>query len=313
MLGNTADSILWMFRYLERAEHASRLIETGFQLFLTSKENIKSEWKSILKTSGSENYYYQNNEQIDSITVIKFILKEPSNPNNILTLLEKARNNAKKSRVSLTKEVWEATNSCWLDMNQILKKNIYDKDVQKILFQLREKIALIIGYLNNTMLRNEILYFCYLGTYIERFDNTARILDVRHFLFLPNTMIRNDIIGETQWEAILRSLSAYRAYMWQNQNELSAINISNFLLFDEKMPRSLKFSLDQILNYIKLLKKNKVKDSVSFNLGLSIQSKLVSRKKNYNYDFGLHNYLDRLIKSNIKLGNLIEEEFNFHR
>jgi uncharacterized alpha-E superfamily protein len=302
-----------MFRYLERAEHASRLIETGFQLFLTSKENIKSEWKSILKTSGSENYYYQNNEQIDSITVIKFILKEPSNPNNILTLLEKARNNAKKSRVSLTKEVWEATNSCWLDMNQMLKKNIYDKDVQNILFQLREKIALIIGYLNNTMLRNEILYFCYLGTYIERFDNTARILDVRHFLFLPNTMIRNDIIGETQWEAILRSLSAYRAYMWQNQNELSAINISNFLLFDEKMPRSLKFSLDQILNYIKLLKKNKVKDSVSFNLGLSIQSKLVSRKKNYNYDFGLHNYLDRLIKSNIKLGNLIEEEFNFHR
>ena len=313
MLGNTADSIFWMFRYLERAEHASRLIETGFQLFLTSKENIKSEWKSILKTSGSENYYYQNNEQIDSITVIKFILKEPSNPNNILTLLEKARNNAKKSRVSLTKEVWEATNSCWLDMNQMLKKNIYDKDVQNILFQLREKIALIIGYLNNTMLRNEILYFCYLGTYIERFDNTARILDVRHFLFLPNTMIRNDIIGETQWEAILRSLSAYRAYMWQNQNELSAINISNFLLFDEKMPRSLKFSLDQILNNIKLLKKNKIKDSISFNLCLSIQSKLVSRKKNYNYDFGLHNYLDRLIKSNIKLGNLIEEEFNFHR
>ena len=112
---------------------------------------------------------------------------------------------------------------------------------------------------------------------------------------------------------ILRSLSAYRAYMWQNQNELSAINISNFLLFDEKMPRSLKFSLDQILNNIKLLKKNKVKNSISFNLCLSIQSKLVSRKKNYNYDFGLHNYLDRLITSNIKLGNLIEEEFNFHR
>ena len=55
MLGNTADSIFWMFRYLERAEHASRLIETGFQLFLTSKENINSEWKSILNTSGSEN------------------------------------------------------------------------------------------------------------------------------------------------------------------------------------------------------------------------------------------------------------------
>ena len=137
-------------------------------------------------------------------------------------------------------------------MNQILKKNIYDKDVQNILFQLREKIALIIGYLNNTMLRNEILYFSYLGTYIERFDNTARILDVRHFLFLPNTMIRNDIIGETQWEAILRSLSAYRAYMWQNQNELNAINISNFLILDDKMPRSLKFSLDQILKNIKL-------------------------------------------------------------
>ena len=244
MLGNTADSIFWMFRYLERAENVSRLIETGFQLFLTSKNNIKKEWQSILKTTGSENYYYDQNQSLDSISVIKFMLKDPSNPNNILTLLDKARNNAKRSRVSLTTEVWEATNSCWIETSQRLKNNIYDKDIQNILFELREKIALIIGYLNNTMLRNEILYFCYLGTFIERFDNTARILDVRHFLFMPNTMVKNDVINETQWEAILRSLSAYRAYMWQNQNELNAINISNFLILDDKMPRSLKFSLD---------------------------------------------------------------------
>ena len=159
------------------------------------------------------------------------------------------------------------------------------------------------------MLRNEILYFCYLGTFIERFDNTARILDVRHFLFMPNTMVKNDVINETQWEAILRSLSAYRAYMWQNQNELNAINISNFLILDDKMPRSLKFSLDQILKNIKLIKNNKVKNSDSFNLGLSIQSKLLSRKRNYSYDFGLHNYLDKLISSNIKLGNIYHDYF----
>ena len=96
MLGNTADSIFWMFRYLERAENVSRLIETGFQLFLTSKNNIKKEWQSILKTTGSENYYYDQNQSLDSISVIKFMLKDPSNPNNILTLLDKARNNAKK-------------------------------------------------------------------------------------------------------------------------------------------------------------------------------------------------------------------------
>ena len=313
MLGNTADSIFWMFRYLERAENVSRLIETGFQLFLTSKNNIKKEWQSILKTTGSENYYYDQNQSLDSISVIKFMLKDPSNPNNILTLLDKARNNAKRSRVSLTTEVWEATNSCWIETSQRLKNNIYDKDIQNILLELREKIALIIGYLNNTMLRNEILYFCYLGTFIERFDNTARILDVRHFLFMPNTMVKNDVINETQWEAILRSLSAYRAYMWQNQNELNAINISNFLILDDKMPRSLKFSLDQILKNIKLIKNNKVKNSDSFNLGLSIQSKLLSRKRNYSYDFGLHNYLDKLVSSNIKLGNIIEDEFNFHK
>ena len=284
-----------------------------FSTFPYFKEQYKKEWQSILKTTGSENYYYDQNQSLDSISVIKFMLKDPSNPNNILTLLDKARNNAKRSRVSLTTEVWEATNSCWIETSQRLKNNIYDKDIQNILFELREKIALIIGYLNNTMLRNEILYFCYLGTFIERFDNTARILDVRHFLFMPNTMVKNDVINETQWEAILRSLSAYRAYMWQNQNELNAINISNFLILDDKMPRSLKFSLDQILKNIKLIKNNKVKNSDSFNLGLSIQSKLLSRKRNYSYDFGLHNYLDKLISSNIKLGNIIEDEFNFHK
>ena len=75
----------------------------------------------------------------------------------------------------------------------------------------------------------------------------------------------------------------------------------------------MKIILSYIIKNIKLIKNNKVKNSDSFNLGLSIQSKLLSRKRNYSYDFGLHNYLDKLISSNIKLGNIIEDEFNFHK
>ena len=312
MLGNTADSLFWIFRYLERAENNTRLLETAILLSLTSSNNLKTEWISILKTLGLDNGYIQNIGNIDIINFAKFIIKDSKNPNNILLLISKARFNAKKSRVALTNEVWESLNTLWLNLEKNLKKSISNKNLHEILYEIRKQITIVFGFTNETMLRNEILNFCHLGTYIERLDNTARILDVNHYLLLPNTSLGKNISNENQWEILLRSIAAYKAFMWQNQNVMNIQNISNFLMFDEKMPRSLKFSIEKILKNLKHISKTKFNKSLSYTQALKMKEFIHTKKLTKNYGFGLHNFLANIIILNTKLGFLIEDEFKFH-
>ena len=183
------------------------------------------------------------------------MLKDSRNVNNILSLVSKARENARKSRVSITTDVWESINTCWLYLNKELNKHINENKIQSILQTTREKIALIFGFLEKTMLKNEILNFCYLGTYIEKFDNTARILNTRQYLFLDDKKYRLEGYDNFQLEMILRSMSSYRSFMWKNQNEIKPKSFL-FLISDEDMPKSLMFCINETLKNLKpLIKK----------------------------------------------------------
>ena len=147
MLGSTADSLFWMFRYIERAENILCLIESGFQLHLISSKNLKNEWDAILKTSSIRQFFAKNNTQLDSLKIINFMFKDEKNSNNIYLLISKARENARRSRVAITLEVWESINTCWLYLKEQTKKNVTENKVQTIIKNIREKIALIYGFL----------------------------------------------------------------------------------------------------------------------------------------------------------------------
>ncbi len=312
MLGSTADSIYWLFRYLERIENTSILIEAGFQSALTSHKNSLNEWESILKTLGMEDYFDTESKK-NSIDIVNFLLRNKENPNSILNLLSKIKYNAKISRVAITKEVSETINLLCIEINSKLKRKILIKDVYILLLKIREGISLVVGFFYGTMLRNEIFNFCLLGMFIERFDNTARILNVRYYSLLPNVNVKNNLFEEKQWEAILRSISAYKSFMWKNQNKISVEAILDFLIFNEKMPRSLKFCVNVILEKLKLILNKKTIKSKSYIKANEIYKKINFRKNKLSNDFGLHKHLNELITSNILLGNHIEEEFNFHK
>ena len=134
MLGSTADSLFWMFRYVERVENTLCMIESGFQLYLLSSSNLYNEWDAILRTNSIRHHFLKKNNSLDSLNIINFMLKDPKNLNNILTLIGKARENARRSRVSITLEVWEAINTCWLYLNEELNKKINEsKSIQNVL------------------------------------------------------------------------------------------------------------------------------------------------------------------------------------
>ena len=308
MLGSTADSLFWMFRYIERAENILCLIESGFQLHLISSKNLKNEWDAILKTSSIRQFFAKNNTQLDSLKIINFMFKDEKNFNNIYQLISKARENARRSRVAITLEVWESINTCWLYLKEQTKKNVTENKVQTIIKNIREKIALIYGFLQKTMLKDEILSFCSLGTYIEKFNNTARILNTRQYLLVEEKLFGLENYNNFQLEMILRSISSYRSFMWKNQNTINSKKVSNFLISDKDMPRSLMFSIQETIRCIKQILNGNIYRSKCYKTAQIIKKKIQSRKIfSNNYSF-----LNDLIELNMKLANEIEEEFNFH-
>ena len=308
MLGSTADSLFWMFRYIERAENTLCLIESGFQLHLISSKNLKNEWDAILKTSSIRQFFVKNNTQLDSLKIINFMFKDEKNSNNIYQLISKARENARRSRVAITLEVWESVNTCWLYLNEQTKKNVTENKVQTLIKNIREKIALIYGFLQKTMLKDEIMSFCSLGTYIEKFNNTARILNTRQYLLVEEKLYGLENYNNFQLEMILRSISSYRSFMWKNQNTINSKKVSNFLISDKDMPRSLIFSIQETLRCIKVIQNRNIYKSKCYKTAQQIQKKIKSRRMfSNNYSF-----LNDLIELNMKLANEIEEEFNFH-
>ena len=308
MLGSTADSLFWMFRYIERAENTLCLIESGFQLHLISSKNLKNEWDAILKTSSIREFFVKNNTQLDSLKIINFMFKDEKNSNNIYLLISKARENARRSRVAITLEVWESINTCWLYLKEQTKKNVTENKVQTIIKNIREKIALIYGFLQKTMLKDEILSFCSLGTHIEKFNNTARILNTRQYLLVEEKLYGLENYNNFQLEMILRSISSYRSFMWKNQNTINSKKVSNFLISDKDMPRSLMFSIQETIRCIKVILNRNIYKSKCYKTAQNIQKKIKSRRMFSNY----YSFLNDLIELNMKLANEIEEEFNFH-
>ena len=308
MLGSTADSLFWMFRYIERAENTLCLIESGFQLHLISSKNLKNEWDAILKTSSIRQFFAKNNSQLDSLKIINFMFKDEKNSNNIYLLISKARENARRSRVAITLEVWESINTCWLYLKEQTKKNVTENKVQTIIKNIREKIALIYGFLQKTMLKDEILSFCSLGTYIEKFNNTARILNTRQYLLVEEKLYGLENYNNFQLEMILRSISSYRSFMWKNQNTINSKKVSNFLISDKDMPRSLMFSIQETISCIKIILSRNIYKSKCYKTAQNIQKKIKSRRMFSNY----YSFLNDLIELNMKLANEIEDEFNFH-
>ncbi len=307
MLGSTADSLFWMFRYIERVENTLCMIESGFQLYLLSSSNLNNEWDAILRTNSIRHHFLKKNNSLDSLNIINFMLKDPKNFNNILILIEKARENARRSRGSITSEVWEAINTCWLYLNEELNKKINESKIQTIIKNTREKIALIFGFLERGMLKNEILNFCYLGTFIERFDNTVRILNTRYYLLLDEKKIRFEGYDNFQLEMILRSISSYRSFMWKNQNEIKANKVSYFLISDKDMPKSLIFCVNETIKNLRSIHKKKFSKNKSYLNALNIQKKIKQKNRNLNN----YSFLNSLFQLNITLAANIEEEFNF--
>ena len=312
MLGKTAGGLYWMFRYLERAENIARLIEAGFRIALTRSSDPASEWKSVIVTSASQLAYEAKYESYDSARVTDFLLRDTENPSSVFSVIKLARDNARLVRTALTTEVWSAVNESWMDLADRLKHPIPETGLPDVLAAIRHQSALVRGALHGTMLRNDIYDFCRLGTFVERMDNTARIIDVKYFALLPSPSFVGSRMDNVQWETILRSVSAHRSFRWATDDDYNAPNIARFMILDRRMPRSLAFCAATLVENLTYLAEEYDSKTKSLELAERLQSRLKGRDIGSIFEEGLHEFLDSVLGDTARIGLQIEEDYRFN-
>ncbi|MBT9382633.1 alpha-E domain-containing protein [Pseudooceanicola sp. CBS1P-1] len=310
MLGRTAGGLFWMFRYLERSENTARLLETGLRIALTGGQVNESEWESIATTAGVRSAYLEKFDTFDQANVTNYLLRDLDNPSSVLSCIEAARSNARMVRTALSSEVWEAVNEAWMTLKEELKRPVSVKNLAQVIRSIRQHSSLVRGALHGTMLRNDIFDFCRLGTFTERADNTARILDVKYYVLLPSAAYVGSSMDNMQWETILRSVSAFRSFRWLNEGDATPKSIADFLILDKRMPRSLAFCYAKIVGNLSFLGEGDTLPCVT--LAEQINARLTGRNIDEIFDEGLHEFLKCAIGDTGRLAAQIQEDFRFY-
>ncbi len=312
MLGTTAGGLYWMFRYLERSENTSRLLEAGLRLALTRAVPTAEDWDSVLTTAGARDAYFRRYDRLDAASAIDFVLRDETNPSSVSSVVGAARNSARSVRTALTREVWEAMNQCYLVTSELLDEPVAPAELPKVLNRIRQESTLVGGSLHATMMRNETFAFSRLGTYVERADNTARILDVKYYVLLPSASYVGSVLDNVQWQNILRSVSAERAYRWTHQGEASPAGIAEFLILDRRIPRSLAFCFQEISRNLGFLASDYGAVKPSHRLADELEDNCGNRSIDSIFDEGLHEFLNTTIADTAALGTQIETDYRFN-
>ena len=255
MLSRTADCLFWLARYVERAENIARILLVGHRMasLANSLGNPGNEWHSTLIAAGCEPGFLAKHGRMEQDAVLDYLVRDLDNPSSIRACLETARRNARAVRTALTVDVWESLNETWLALRTLGQDSVSPDRLVPFLEWIKQRSLLFDGACANTMLRNDAFYFTRLGTYLERADNTARILDVKYHVLLPREEQIGGALDHAQWQAILRAVSALRSYHWIYRDRLKPWLVAELLILRPEMPRSLLACFTQVTRQLDLL------------------------------------------------------------
>ncbi|MHA7819511.1 MAG: alpha-E domain-containing protein [Erythrobacter sp.] len=312
MLGRTANGLFWMFRYLERAENTARLLDAGMRMALTRDvQSAEEEWRSVISTLGLKAQFEASNDSYDGSSVWNFVLRDKANPANVREMMGAVRNNARIARTNLSSQAWEAVNENWLKLEKLLSRQVGQNGIGEVISRLRRTGLQVHGALDATMLRSEGYHFARAGTFIERSESTARILDMKYYLLLPSLSYVGSSLDSGQWDQVLRSVAGASAYSWLNAGQIEARGIVEFLVLDERFPRSLAFCRSALRTNLAELARLHGKEGTSNELMREADIHISEMTVEQIFDQGLHEFLTDFMARNTAIGSAIADDYRF--
>ena len=315
MLSRMADHLFWMSRYTERAENTARMLSVSYDTSMLPMrpDDATRTWQGVLSISELIPAYEARFRHVTRDNVLFFMVADESNPASIVSCLRAARENARAVRGALTTEVWETQNQTWLALRKQLSDGALGKDPGQFFEWVKYRSHLSRGVALGTMLQDDAFNFLRLGTFLERADNTARLLDVRfHAIQRDYHGIDASSKGVQQfdfyhWSALLRSVSAFEVYRKVYRDVITPERVAELLVLRADMPRSLHACMREVVYILKAVAHDGALDSQR-KAGRLLADLQYSRIDEI-LDTGLHAYLTQFLDRVNQLGGMIAQDY----
>ena len=294
---------------MERAETTARLLDVGYRMSLfPNLSGYNNEWESVLAASGTIDSYKKKYNDIVQKHVEDYLFFDEENPSSVYNCILNARNNALVVRTSFTPESWLAINKAYQEIINFKQNKYSTSDLPNLTEWAIEQVNLFRGTINS-LLRNDGYNFLLLGLFVERADNSARLLDVKYFVLLPKPEYIGSNIDNMQWSILLRSLSSFRAFRWAYDGEITATKIADFLVLNDNCPRSLSFCIQNIVKHLIDLECNPSKVNKIYDTLKDLNTTIQQEKIETIIEYGLHEFVSKFINKISSVDKDIQKEF----
>jgi uncharacterized alpha-E superfamily protein len=307
MLSRVADSLYWMSRYMERTDGILRMLKMNYAF--SQDDTSDFTWKPVLKTFSFLDETEISKIEANSRAVLHFMVIEKENPNSVVNMVTRARENARSVQDHITKEVWQCFNEFYhLVRDEKLENTLKYDDPISVLDALIRQGMLYYGTAEITMARGEGLCFMNIGKYLERAIQSADILEVK---FSDLGYDLDKTIDTTYWKYFLLSISGYELYLKNYRSGFEARNILDQVIFNQNFPRSVEYSVSRAQRYFDRLKNDRNLDN--FNKINVIMGRLRSSVQYSNVEMiseeGIDTYLKRIHQDLYTIGNLLNKHY----
>ena len=309
MLSRSAENLFWMSRNMERTENTARMLDVSFRMALLPSTIDKQalHFEPILAIAPGSGRFHELYGEMTHETIVRYVALEPENSGSIWSLIRSARENARAQRSAISSEAWESLNSTWLQVQNLDFEGLKRWGFRDFFDWVKERSHLFRGVVFGTMLHDDAFRFIRLGTFIERADNTARILDVKYHVLLPETEQVGGYVDYYQWGALLRSVGAFRAYRRVYHDTVYPWRIAELLILRADMPRSLHHCYENVIGTLDELAGKKQLECR--RLAGQTYARLRYGRIDKIFQAGLHEFLTDFIAANNMLGIQLEEDF----
>jgi uncharacterized alpha-E superfamily protein len=314
MLGRTAANLFWLSRYVERAENMARLLEVGYRMSLTSRREggASEHLVSMMQAAEVDEGFALKHDVADVDTVSHYMMLDPDNPSSVYSCLQGARTNARSVRTAITTDMWESMNGAWLEFSQIKPRDVRGAKLLGLLQWVKQRSHEFRGALLGTILRDDGFSFLQAGNFVERADNTARILDMKYYVLLPRATLVGGDLDIQQWTLILRAASAHRAYRHVYHDRYKAHNIADFLILREEMPRSLVYCARYVKQNLDSLAQFYGRKESCHEAADELLDMVEGADMDAIFTHGLHEFLTEFIARNNRVTDALSESYNFY-
>jgi uncharacterized alpha-E superfamily protein len=311
MLSRTAANLYWLSRYVERAECLARILDVSQRLASLPQAygGATNEWESAVATAACANAFEDKYLEANEKNVIEFLAFAPDNASSIVNCLEIARTSARAVRTALTVEMWDAINGAWHKLKEFDPDSMTREQFARFFGFVKEASLAFDGSAFRTMLRNDAYWFSRLGILVERADATARILDVKYHVLLPEKERVGGPLDYFQWASILRSVSALTSYHWVYRESVKPWLVADLLILNRQMPRSLASCYENISRYLDDLAQFYGRQGNSQRLARAMLTKLENANMERIFQSGLHEFITDFIAENNRIGNAVAEQY----